>query len=386
MKLAIPFFMNRLQKIGVACCLLAGAGSFACASPSTPEPRGGEYQGEHMAYRTCLFADPNATQLMPNLACDLANQSEPHSYQILGDEDAGTDQDGNPCGFDFAHDQPVPLNGNTFEIDTVSPGGADGVLVNGTLSGDSATGTSSKLTPTSRCDIDWTADHVNGGTGGVGGDGGSSGVGGGGTGGSGGEDPVTGLDEIPDCTAGEPHDFADGTFGSGWVDDYLQRVPESTFATRQGQEGGNPDRYHSVDLSTGASTVGTSTCVRSLHDGATYDPAEHGAYTNFTARLQAKPLGSEHSSLQTRFSVLVQQGDDAYWGGPESIMIKFADGWTDQQLSESQLHLWPSYDNPQAPDPDGEAIRFGFVTCVNGEREDSAVDNFIVRVCDGATE
>lgn len=386
MKLAVPFFMNRLQKIGVTCCVLASVGLFACVPASPRETRGGEYQGEHMAYRTCLFADPNASQLMPNLACDLANQSEPHSYQILGDDDAGTDQDGNPCGFDFAHGQPVPVNGNTFEIDTMSPGGADGFLVNGTFSGDSAAGTSSKLTATSRCDIDWTAEHVNGGTGGVGGDGGSSGAGGGGTGGSGGEDPVTGLDDLTDCTVGEPHDFADGTFGSGWVDDYLQRVPESTFSTRQAQEGGNPGRYHSIDLSTGASTVGTSTCVRSLHDGATYDPAEIGAYTDFTVRLQAKTPGSEHSSLQTRFSVLVQQGDDVYWGGPESIMIKFADDWTDQELSESQLHLWPSYDDPQAPDPDGEPLRFGFVTCVNGEREDSAVDNFIVRVCDGTTQ
>ena len=57
-------------------------------------------------------------------------------------------------------------------------------------------------------------------------------------------------------------------------------------------------------------------------------------------------------------------------------------GWVDNQVDETQLRLWPSYDSPQAPARDAEELSFGFITCVNGTREDSAVDNFIVRVCD----
>ena len=310
-----------------------------------------------------MFVSPDLNELMQSVSCDLQNGGSGHSYELLGGDNAGTDQDGNPCGFDFGHDQAVPINGNSFDIVAPSPGGDDEVSVTGTINGDSATGTSTKVSGTSRCEIEWTASQVNGGTGG--------------------DDPITGLEEVPDCTAGEPHDFADGTFGSGWVDKLtVTSPPESTYATRQAEKGGNPGRYYSIALSNGSSTTGSSTCVVSLHDEATYDPAQQGPYTSIFMRLQASTPGSEFSSLQTRFSVIVTQGEDLYWSGPESIMIKFADGWTDNQIDETQLRLWPSYDSPQAPDPDGEELKFGFMTCVNGTREDSAVDNFIVRVCD----
>ena len=53
----------------------------------------------------------------------------------------------------------------------------------------------------------------------------------------------------------------------------------------------------------------------------------------------------------------------------------------DHVTTESDLHLWPNSSSPRAPDPNGEPLQFGFMTCVNGTREDSAVDNWIVRVC-----
>lgn len=372
--------MTRLGKIGFVGFLLAGVGWSACSQEALRRSPDGLYQKEGITSSICLYMSDGGSQLTKDLACDLSGRGTGHSYEILGGNEAGTDQDGGPCGFDYSHDQPVPITGgSTFEIASgASSGSGDEVFVTGTFDGDAATGTSTKVSGLSRCEIEWTAPHVNGGTGGTGGAGGDAG-----DGGTGGEDPVVGLEQLPDCTAGEPHDFGDGTFGSGWVDKLTETSPpESTYATRQAEEGGNPGRYHSIDLSNGTSTLGTSTCVVSFNDDARYDPTQMGPYTKIYMRLQASTPGSEFSSLQTRFSVVVKQGDDLYWSGPESIMVKFADGWVDKQIDETQLRLWPSYDSPQAPARDGEELSFGFITCVNGTREDSAVDNFIVRVCD----
>jgi len=169
----------------------------------------------------------------------------------------------------------------------------------------------------------------------------------GGAGGMGGEDEIPPLADVPNCNAGQPLDFADGTFGTGW------------------------------------SESARSTCVMSLQEGAGYDPAE-GAVTSLYLSIQASMPGGEFSSLQTTFSVLVLQGEEIYWSGADAVRVKFGDGdnvLVDHAMTDSELGLWPSSSTLQAPDPQGEALRFGFMTCVNGTREDSAVDNWIVRLC-----
>lgn len=182
-------------------------------------------------------------------------------------------------------------------------------------------------------------------------------------------------------SAGGGGGMVGGSGGTGWSESLTSTSPpESTFAARQGTSGGNPGRYRSIDLSNGGSMLGSSTCVLSLKEDAIYDPAE-GSVTGIYMSLQAKALGSEFSSLQTAFSVAVVQGDDLYWTGVDRLLIIFADGWVDQQVTEADLRLFPSSTNVQAPDPEGEPLQFGFMTCVNGTRENSAVDNWIVRLC-----
>lgn len=167
--------MTRIEKVGLMCCVLVSLALAACSPEAIARWLGGPYLGQTTTYNVCLYADPGANQLMPNVACDLKSAGAARSYAILGGDNAGTDQDGEPCGFDFAHDQPVPVNGSSFQIEDQSPDGADEFTVNGTLDGDTATGTSTKMTGTSRCAIEWRATHVNGGTGGTGGSGGAGG-------------------------------------------------------------------------------------------------------------------------------------------------------------------------------------------------------------------
>jgi len=76
------------------------------------------------------------------------------------------------------------------------------------------------------------------------------------------------------------------------------------------------------------------------------------------------------------------QGEDLYWTGEDRLFVQYSDLWNKtQQVTEADLRLSPSSTNLQAPDPEGEPLQFGFMICVNGTREDSGVDNWIVRVC-----
>jgi hypothetical protein len=106
----------------------------------------------------------------------------------------------------------------------------------------------------------------------------------------------------------------------------------------------------------------------SLKEDAIYDPAE-GAVTSIYMSLHAATPGSEHSSLQTTFSVLIAQGEDLYWSGADSPRVMGAQGWVAHQMTEADLRLFPSSSNMQAPDPEGAPLQFGFMTCVNGTRE-----------------
>jgi len=124
-----------------------------------------------------------------------------------------------------------------------------------------------------------------------------------------------------------------------------------------------------------------SVCVLSLKEDAVYDPAE-GAVTGIWMQINAGTPGSEGSGLQTAFSVAVVQGEDLYWTGEDRLFVQYSDLWNKtQQVTEADLRLSPSSTNLQAPDPEGEPLQFGFMICVNGTREDSGVDNWIVRVC-----
>jgi hypothetical protein len=146
-------------------------------------------QGED-GYSVCFYVNQAGTQLTPSSDCDIdqvEDPAKPFSYELRVDN-AGTNQDGNNCGFGLGYEQSVAINNNSFEFSFNPDPNAPTFDVSGTISGNSASGTAKSTFQGFTCELNWMASKVNGGgTGGTGGSGtgGTGGTGTGGTGGSG---------------------------------------------------------------------------------------------------------------------------------------------------------------------------------------------------------
>jgi len=181
---------TRRTLVGFACGLLLVLTGADCSSVLDFTRRAGPWGADTSSYRICFYVGEDGTQLMPSNLCNLqAAPATAFAFELRGEENAGVDQDGNDCGFGFGYGEPVAIVDDAFAVDGYQPSGSsDEISFNGTFDGESASGTSTKINGSSRCDIEWTATQMQNGTGGTGG---------GGTGGGGGE--TGGLGDLGDA-------------------------------------------------------------------------------------------------------------------------------------------------------------------------------------------
>jgi hypothetical protein len=158
------------------------------------------------------------------------------------------------------------------------------------------------------------------------------------------------------------------------------------FRVRQAADGGNTGAYRQFDMYNGGAG---SIAVKHLKTGppgnpAVYDPASSGAVTGIKMGFDVFG-GKPFSSLETAFSMVVEQDGKLYW--TERILINDSQSWfSKNDWTEADFRLYPQAEvmtGVNTPDfsVEGAPLTFGFISAVTGERENNGVDNWLVRVC-----
>jgi hypothetical protein len=151
------------------------------------------------------------------------------------------------------------------------------------------------------------------------------------------------------------------------------------FRVRQADDGGGA--YRQFDMYNGGAG---SISVKHLKTGAVYDPATSGAITGIKMGFSVYG-GEPFSSLETAFSMAIEQDGELYW--TERILITNSESWfSKNDWTEADFRLYPQAEammGVNTPDfsAEGAPLTFGFVSAVTGERENNGVDNWLVRVC-----
>ncbi|MBT8451684.1 MAG: hypothetical protein KJO40_06940 [Deltaproteobacteria bacterium] len=163
---------NRLTMFGFASCLLIVLTGGDCNTGGLEyAQRAGPWGSSTLELVTCFYVSQDGSQLLPNAQCNLgAVPGNAFAFEMQAEESAGVDQEGNDCGFGVGYEEPVPIVNDSFAVEGYKPSvGSEEISFNGTFDGNSASGTTTKVDGQSRCDIEWTAMKMQGGTGGTGG-------------------------------------------------------------------------------------------------------------------------------------------------------------------------------------------------------------------------
>jgi len=141
-----------------------GAAGTGGGGGSSPAQIPGLWRGGSNGFIVCFHVSADGLRLTSSPECDLGSGSAPgsHSFDLAADQ-AGIDQNGQPCSFDlgFSGDVAIDPVTNSFAVRGFEPPGEQVALsFSGELIGNTSSGIARSGSGDAYCQVGWAADPV----------------------------------------------------------------------------------------------------------------------------------------------------------------------------------------------------------------------------------